>query len=88
MLKSLLLAGVIALAAPGLAFADDNKQDTPGTSTGPSGPATLTVSPPGLSNNPNGPPTMPRVFNGGQPTGGSPNEHGGNGVATFKPASP
>jgi hypothetical protein len=93
MLKSLVVVTALAIAAPAVAFGGEgnNQQNTPATqsSTGPSGPAFLTVNPPGLANNPHGPPTNPLVFTaGGQPTGGSPNENGGNGVAHFRPASP
>jgi hypothetical protein len=83
MLKTLAVIGALAVTAPGLALAADPQPTQPQpqgnagtTQTGPSGPGTLFVVVPGVTNNPNGLPTMPDVFNGGQPTGGSPNPNG------------
>ncbi len=93
MLKSLVIVAALAVAEPGLAFAQQpNKSAQPDP---PSGPALLNVEPRGLSNNPNGVPLNPAVFNAlrgvpnsGQPTGGSPpNGLPNNGVVTFSPAS-
>jgi hypothetical protein len=75
MLKSLVVIAALAVAAPSLAFAQQqpNNPAPPDPPSGtPGGPAVLTVTPPGFDNNSKGPPNLPAVFNGGQPTGGSP----------------